>query len=134
MTSEEHKGGPAEIRWYGVVLLTGHVALLILGVTSLWRVSNGGGLGVVGSLLFAAAYAALWRFLLAPGSRQRLPFRQRLGYTLAAGGVVLILGAFASLWLPTLIAISVVLLGDTLNERTHAENSPRGPATIPGKR
>lgn len=123
MTPETHKDGPAEIRWYGVVLLAGHVGLLLLGVASLWRIFGGGGLGITGGLLFAAAYAALWRFLLAPGSRQRLAFKKRLGYTLAVGVAVLVLGAFASLWLPALIAISVVLLGDTLNERTIEDSS-----------
>lgn len=125
MTPEAHQDDPAEIRWYAVVLLAGHVGLLLLGLASLWRISGGWGLGVMGGLLFAAAYVALWRFLLAPGSRQHLPFRKRLGCTLAMGVVVLVLGVFSSLWLPALIAISVVLLGDTLNECTSIEDSSR---------
>lgn len=107
-----------DIRWFGIVLLVGHVALLALGAVSLWRISGGWWIGAVAAAVFVIAYAAGWRFWLAPGARSRLGYRERLTVTMVAGPAVVVLGSLAGLWLPALIATSVVLLGDALNERS----------------
>ena len=106
-----------EIRWFGVVLLVGHLALPVLGAVALWRVAGGwwGGAGV--AALFMLGYLALWKQLLAPGTRQRLNYRERLTVALVVGPAVVVLGSLSGLWLPALMATSVVLLGDALNER-----------------
>jgi len=107
-----------EVRWFGVVLLVGHLALTAIGAVALWRIGGGWWVGAAVAALFVLAYAALWRFLLAPGSRQRLGYRERLTIALVVGPAVLVLGALAALWLPALVAMSVVVLGDALNERS----------------
>jgi len=108
----------AEVRWFGVVLLVGHVALIVLGAISLWRIAGGWWLGAVAAGLFALGYLALWRFLLAPGSPSRLGYRERFTLALVVGPVVVVLGSLAGLWLPALMATSVVILGDALDERS----------------
>lgn len=105
-----------QIRWFGVVLLVGHLALLIIGALSLWRIAGGWWLGAVVAAVFALAYIFIWRYLLAPGAKTRLGFRERLTTSLVLGPVVVVLGALAHLWLPALIATSIVILGDSLNE------------------
>ena len=107
-----------DIRWYGVVLLVGHVALLVLGAASLWRIAGGWWIGAAAAAVFVLAYAASWRFWLAPGARGRLGYKERLTVTMVVGPAVVVLGSLAGLWLPALIATSVVLLGDALNERS----------------
>ncbi len=107
-----------DIRWYGVVLLVGHVALLVLGAASLWRIAGGWWIGAAAAAVFVLAYAASWRFWLAPGTRGRLGYKERLTVTMVVGPAVVVLGSLAGLWLPALIATSVVLLGDALNERS----------------
>lgn len=105
-----------QIRWFGVVLLVGHLALLIIGALSLWRIAGGWWLGAVVAAVFALAYIFIWRYLLAPGAKTRLGFRERLTTSLVLGPAVVVLGALAQLWLPALIATSIVILGDSLNE------------------
>ena len=107
-----------DIRWYGVVLLVGHVALLVRGAVSLWRIAGGWWIGAAAAAVFVLAYAAGWRFWLAPGARGRLGYKERLTVTMVVGPAVVVLGSLAGLWLPALIATSVVLLGDALNERS----------------
>jgi hypothetical protein len=99
------------------VALVGHVALLGLGAWALWRISGGWWLGAATGGLFAISYAAMWRFLLAPGSRRRLGQRERFTVTLVVVPLVVVLAALGDIWLPALIAGSFVLLGDSLNER-----------------
>ena len=89
----------------------------MLGAVSLWRIAGGWWLGAVVAGVFALVYAVLWRFLLAPGSRSRLGHRERLALSLTLGPAVVVLGSLASLWLPALVAMSIVILGDALNER-----------------
>lgn len=105
-----------QIRWFGVVLLVGHLALLIIGALSLWRIAGGWWLGAVVAAVFALAYIFIWRYLLAPGAKTRLGFRERLTTSLVLGPAVVVLGALSHLWLPALIATSIVILGDSLNE------------------
>ncbi len=107
-----------DIRWYGVVLLVGHVALLVLGAVSLWRIAGGWWIGAAAAAVFVLAYAAGWRFWLAQGTRGRLGYKERLTVTMVVGRAVVLLSSLAGLWLPALIATSVVLLGDALNERS----------------
>lgn len=107
-----------EIRWFGVVLLLGHVALLALGAVSLWRIAGGWWVGGLAAGLFVLGYAALWRFWLAPGSRRRLGYKERLTVTLVLGPAVVVLGSLAELWLPALLATSVVALCDALDQRS----------------
>ena len=106
-----------QIRWFGVVMLVGHLALLAIGALSLWRIAGGWWLGAAAAGLFVVAYFFMWRFLLAPGATTRLGFRERLTTALVLGTIVVVLGALAELWLPALVAVSIVILGDSLNER-----------------
>ena len=116
--AEVADGGPSDIRWFGLVLFIGHVALLVIGAVSLWRIAGGGLLGGVVAGIFVALYAGLWRFFLAPGSHSRFGHRERLAVSLTLGPSVVVLGSLAGLWLPALIATSLVILGDALNERS----------------
>lgn len=106
-----------QFRWFALVSLIGHVGLLVSAVWSLWDISGGWWLGGVTGLVFVLAYAGMWRFLLAPGSRRRLGYRERFTLTMVVVPLVIILAAFGGLWLPALIAGSFVLLGDALNQR-----------------
>ncbi|MHA6511116.1 hypothetical protein [Tessaracoccus sp. Z1128] len=110
--------GPAEVRWFGVVLLVGHLALTVLGAAALWRIAGGWWLGAVVAALFVLGYVALWRGVLAPGAHTRLGYRERLTVALVLGPAVVVLGSLAGLWLPALMATIVVILGDALNERS----------------
>lgn len=114
----EIEDSPAtEVRWFGVVLLIGHLGLLVIGAASLWRIAGGWWVGVLAAGLFVLAYAAVWRFWLAPGSRRRLGYKERLTVNLVAGPAIVVLGSLASLWLPALLATSIVLLCDALDQR-----------------
>jgi len=114
----EVPGSATEVRWYGVVLLVGHLALTVIGAVSLWRIAGGWWVGAAAAALFVLGYLALWRYLLAPGSRQRLAYLERLAIALVTGPAVLVLGGLTDLWLPALVAMSVLILGDALNERS----------------
>lgn len=115
--SEVADGGPSEVRWFGLLLFIGHVALLVIGAVSLWRIAGGWWLGAVVAGVFAVAYALIWRFLLAPGSHARLGNRERLTLSLTLGPAVVVLGSLADLWLPALVAMSIVILADALDQR-----------------
>ena len=55
----EIEGSPAtEVRWFGVVLLIGHLALLVIGAASLWRIAGGWWVGVLALLV------VLWWWLV----------------------------------------------------------------------
>ena len=109
---------PSTIRWFGVVFLIGHVALLLLGGLALWQIAGGWWLGAVAAASLAVLYIAVWRFWLAPGSRYRLGYRERLTMHLVLGPGVVVLTALTQLWLAALVALSVILLGDALDERS----------------
>lgn len=106
-----------EIRWFGVVLLVGHLALLVIGAVALWRIAGGWWLGALAAGLFVLVYATLWRIWLAPGSHRRLGYKERFTFTVVAGPAVIVLGGLTGLWLTALVATSVVLLGDALDKR-----------------
>lgn len=107
-----------EIRWYAIVLALGQLALLGLGSWSLWRIAGGWWLGAVAAALFAVGYALVWVLLLAPGSSRRLGYKERLTVNLVVGPAVIVLASLAALWLPALVALSVVIMCDALNERS----------------
>ncbi|MEZ5087560.1 MAG: hypothetical protein R2722_15380 [Tessaracoccus sp.] len=109
---------PVRIRWYALVLFLAHIGVLIVGCSSLWRITNGGWSGTFAAVCFTAAYAALWAVWLVPGSGRRLAYRERLIANLVAGTVVVILAGFAGAWMTALVAASIVILCDALNERS----------------
>ncbi|AQP47809.1 hypothetical protein BW730_10200 [Tessaracoccus aquimaris] len=113
----EVAGPSSEIRWFGLVLLVGHLGLLAIGAVALWRIAGGWWVGAVAAAVFVAAYAAVWRFWLAPGSTRRLGYKERLTVNVVAGPAVIVLGSLSGLWLPALLATSVILLSDALNQR-----------------
>ncbi|NHB85564.1 hypothetical protein G7085_15715 [Tessaracoccus sp. HDW20] len=108
------------IRWFGLLLFVGHLALLIIGAVSLWRIAGGWWVGAAAAGLFVLAFAAMWWVWLAPGSPRRLRYRERFTANVVVGPAVIVLGSLASLWLPGLLALSIVLLGDALNVRSQA--------------
>ena len=112
--SESSESG---LRWFAVALLIGHLSLLTIGAVALWRIGGGWWQGAVAAAAVALAYAALWRFLLAPGAKRHLGYRGRFTVNLVLGPIIVILGSLAGLWLPGLLAASTVLLCDALNER-----------------
>lgn len=57
---------PVRIRWYALVLFLAHIGVLIVGCSSLWRITNGGWSGTFAAVCFTAAYAALWAVWLVP--------------------------------------------------------------------
>lgn len=114
----EISGATGEIRWFGIVLLVGHLALLTIGAVSLWRIAGGWWVGAVAAAVFGLLYIGVWRFWLAPGSGRRMGYKERLTINVILGPLVVVLGSLAGLWLPALLAVSVVLLGDALNERS----------------
>ncbi len=109
-----HPGG---IRWFGVVLLVGYVALLSLGAWSLWSIIGSGTVATSLTAAFVLLFAAGWRTWLAPGSRRRLAFKERLTVHLLAGPVVVVLASLGGVWLPALLALSIVVMCDALDER-----------------
>ena len=117
ITDSEEAPRTGGIRWYGVVLLVAYVALLGLGCWSLWLIAGGQLVAGIAAAVFAVAYILGWRVWLAPGSHRRLAFKERLTVHLIAGPVVVVLGSLAGVWLPTLVALSAVVMCDALNER-----------------
>ncbi|MEO7587885.1 MAG: hypothetical protein ABIS84_07625 [Arachnia sp.] len=117
ITDSEEAPRPGGVRWYGVVLLVAYVALLALGCWSLWLIAGGELVAGIAAAIFALLYVLGWRVWLAPGSHRRLAFKERLTVHLIAGPVVVVLGSLAGVWLPTLVALSAVVMCDALNER-----------------
>lgn len=117
ITEPDSTAPAGSIRWFGLVLLIGHLGLLVIGAIALWRIAGGWWVGAAAAAVFVLAYAGLWRYLLAPGSRQRLGHRERLTVNLVAGPVVVVIASLAGLWLPALVALSIVVLCDALNSR-----------------
>ena len=104
-----------EVRWFGVVLLVGHLALMVLGAVSLWRIAGGWWVGALAAGLFVLGYAALWRFLLAPGAQSRLGYKERLTVALVVSPAVVVVASLEGLWVPALVAACVMILGDALD-------------------
>ncbi len=112
---EPHRSGG--VRWFAVVLLVGYLALLALGAWSLRTLLGDGALSWGVTAAFVLLFAAGWRTWLAAGSRRRLAFRERLTVHLIAGPVVVVLASLSGIWLPALLALSVIVMCDALNER-----------------
>lgn len=110
----------SDLRWYAIVLFLGQLALLGIGAWSLWGIAGGWWLGAVAAGLFVVAFVFSWVLLLAPGSTRRLSFRERLTINLVVGPAVVVLASLAGLWLPALVALSVVIMCDALNERSRS--------------
>lgn len=114
-TDVPHRTGG--IRWFAVVLLVGYVALMALGAWSLWMIIGGGAAAWGAAAAFVLLFALGWRTWLAAGSRSRLAFKERLTVHLIAGPVLVVLAGLANVWLPALLALSIVVMCDALNER-----------------
>lgn len=122
-----------EVRWYAIVLFLGHLALLGLGAWSLWRIAGGWWLGAVVAALFVLAYATCWALLLAPGSSRRLSYKERLTVQCVVGPAIVVLSSLAGLWLPALVALSVTIMCDALNEKTRTGAAPPWTPADPGQ-
>lgn len=117
----------SELRWYAIVLFLGQLALLGLGAWSLWRIAGGWWLGAVVAGVFVVAYAACWALLLAPGSTRRLNYKERLTVHCVLGPAIVVLASLAGLWLPALVALSVTIMCDALNEKSRGSVAPQTP-------
>ncbi len=118
MTEQNPQPVARPIRWYSVTLFLGHLGLLACALWSLWHLVGGNWLAGLLCVLLLLLYALLWRLWIAPASRQRLGYRERLAVHVVLGSAIVVLASYVPLWLPALIAASVVLLSDTLAERT----------------
>lgn len=105
------------ISWYAIVLLAGHLLLAGVSAWSLWVLGSGLWLGLGAALVIVIAYAALWRLRLAPGAHSRFTYKQRLTTHLILGPAVVVLAVLGQVWLPAVVGISMVLLGDALASR-----------------
>ncbi len=117
ITDNESSPPPVGIRWFAVVLLLAYLALLVIGATSLWRIAGGGLPSWTATAVFVLLFVAGWRVWLAPGSGRRLAFRERAIVHLVGGPIVVVLASLAHVWLPAIVALSVVVMCDALNER-----------------
>ncbi|MDO5082259.1 MAG: hypothetical protein Q4D89_02505 [Arachnia propionica] len=106
------------ISWFSVVMLAGHALLAGVGAWSLWVIGGGLWLGLGAAVLQLAAYALVWRRWLAPASRHRLGYKERLVVHLTLGPAVVVLATLTNVWLIALVGISLVLLGDALARGT----------------
>ena len=120
-TTPPRAGG---IRWFAVVLLVGYLALLAIGAGSIWTIADQGAVGWIAAIVFAVLYATAWRIWLAAGAHRRLAFKERVTVHLLAGPVVVVLGSLAHVWLPALLALSMVVMCDALDGRDHRPATP----------
>ncbi len=117
ITSSGSSSRAGGIRWFAVVLLLAYLALLVIGTVSLWRIAGGGPASWVAAAVFALIFILGWRMWLAAGSHRRLAFRERVTVHLVGGPIVVVLASPAQIWLPAVIALSIVIMCDALNER-----------------
>ncbi|MFV0428639.1 MAG: hypothetical protein ACK5KO_04340 [Arachnia sp.] len=111
---------PEEVRWYSISMFGGHLGLLAVACASLWLIL-GGGWPAIGLMACAVVvYFVLWRTWLAPVATRRLRYRERLTVHLVLGPAIAVLASLADLWLPALIAVSVIVLSDALDERSRS--------------
>lgn len=106
------------IRWYSVTLFLGHLGLLACALWSLWHLAGSDWLAGVLCVFTLLGYTVVWRRWIAPASRQRLDYPQRLAVNVVLGSAIVIVASPVSVWLPALVAASVVLLSDSLAART----------------
>ncbi|MGV8845720.1 hypothetical protein [Tessaracoccus sp.] len=116
------------IRWFAVVLLVGYLALLAIGAGSIWVIAGQGVAGWIAAIVFVLLYATAWRIWLAAGAHRRLAFKERVTVHLVAGPVVVVLGSLAHVWLPALLALSMVVMCDALDRRDHRPATTRTPS------
>ncbi|MDO5066194.1 MAG: DUF2568 domain-containing protein [Propionibacteriaceae bacterium] len=102
------------ISWFSVVMLAGHALLAGVGAWALWVIGGGLWLGLGAALVLVVAYALVWRRWLAPASRHRLGYKERLVVHLTLGPAIVVLATLANVWLAALVGVSLVLLGDAL--------------------
>ncbi len=117
ITGDDQPPRQGDIRWFAVVLLLAYLALLVIGAVSLWRVAGGGLASWVAVAVFVVIFVLGWRQWLAPGSRRRLAFRERVTVHLVGGPIIVVLASLAQIWLPAVVAVSVAIMCDALNER-----------------
>ena len=112
----EHLPQREGIRWYGMLLFIGQLALLALAAWSLYRI-DGGWLGVGVAIVLVVVHVLGWIPLMAPGSTRRLHYRERLLVNLVDGVLLVAICALNGLWLPALVALSFAVIGDALDSR-----------------
>lgn len=122
--SEPARTGSPRIRWYAAVLVLAQATLLGLGARSLWVIAGGWWIGAVAAASFTVVAAVGWAVLLVPGSRRRLPFRDRLTTLLLAGTGVVVAASLADVWIPALAALSTAVLCDSLDQRARTRPAP----------
>ena len=121
--------GASGVRWFAVVLLLGYICLLAIGATSLWRIAGGGWPSWLASGVFIVMFVLGWGRWLKPGARHRLAFRERTTTHLVGGPIIIVLASLAHLWLPAIVALSVVVMCDALNGRGSHREPPLHPST-----
>lgn len=104
------------IQWYAVVQFIAHLGALALGCYSLWQMGGGWWLGALAGVVFAVVYGAIWATWLAAGSARRRSYRGRLLTVLLSGTAIVVLAGFGGVWLPAVIAVSIIVLCDALGE------------------
>ncbi|RRD46570.1 hypothetical protein [Tessaracoccus sp. OH4464_COT-324] len=109
---------PTTVRWFAVVSLCGHLLLLGSAAYALWVIAGRGWVGAGAAAALVVAYVLLWRFWLAPGSRQRLGVRERLGLKLILVPLLAVFTALGEVPVLGVVAASFIFLGDYLNERS----------------
>lgn len=107
---------PGAIRWFAVVLLIAYLALLAIGTGSVWVIAGGGTASWIAAPIFALVYLLGWRIWLAAGSTRRLTFKERATVHVVSGTIVVVLGSLAHLLLPAIVALSIVVMCDALDE------------------
>ncbi|MGO1383506.1 MAG: hypothetical protein ACTHWA_09125 [Arachnia sp.] len=117
ITDTEPTPRPGGIRWFAVVLVLAYLALLIICTVSLSRIAGDGITSWIAIGVFSVVFILGWRWWLAAGSHLRLAFRERLTVHLVGGPILVVLGSLAGLWMPAIIALSVAVMCDALNER-----------------
>lgn len=115
--SETTPASEPGIRWFALVLLVGHLALLGVGAWSLWDIAGGWWAGAVAAAVLVLLQGGLWVVWLAPGSSHRLGYKERLTVNLLLGTTLVVLAGLAGLWLPALMAASIVILCDALDQQ-----------------
>ena len=124
VTDEGARPRPGGIRWFGLVLFLAHVSLLALGAWSLWVLAGRQLVAATAAAVFALLYMGARRLWMAPGSRRRLAFKERVTVHLVAGPVIVILGSLAQLVLPAVVALSIAVMCDALDERDRRHIAP----------
>lgn len=108
---------PVHIRWFALLSLIGHLALLATGAYSLSNIGGHGWVAIVVAVVFGVSYAGMWWVLLAPGSRRTLGLQERFMLKVVVIPIVVVIAALGQVWLVALVGASFVFLGDALDGR-----------------